>query len=129
MDADSLSAEKPAEPVSIIRRGITVAGDLQGGEGLRIEGVFKGTITSSADVVVAAGGVAEARIQARRIVIQGQVQGDVSAEKSVAALSGIAAPVPLKFARVHFSKGARRFSNSSPRSQGAIARTTDRSVA
>jgi cytoskeletal protein CcmA (bactofilin family) len=84
MDADSLSAEKPAEPVSIIRRGITVAGDLQGGEGLRIEGVFKGTITSSADVVVAAGGVAEARIQARRIVIQGQVQGDVSAEKSVA---------------------------------------------
>jgi len=84
MDTDAISAEQSDTPVSVIRRGITVSGDLQGGAELRIEGVFKGTIACAGDVVVAAGGLVEARIQARSIVIQGQVRGDVTVEKSVA---------------------------------------------
>jgi len=76
--------DAPEAPVSVIRRGIAVSGDLQGEEDLRIEGTFKGIIKSSGEVVVAPGGLVEAQIQARTVIIQGQVKGDVAAETAVA---------------------------------------------
>ncbi len=68
---------------SLIGRGITIEGELTDGDDLRIEGTVKGTIRSTGEVHVTPHGRVEATISARRIVIQGQVRGDVEAEETV----------------------------------------------
>ena len=68
---------------SLIGRGITVEGELTDGGDLRVEGTVKGTIRSTGEVHVTPHGRVEATIFARRIVIQGQVHGDVEAEETV----------------------------------------------
>ncbi len=70
-------------PCSLIGRGITVEGELVDGDDLVIEGTVKGTIRSTGEVLVTPHGRVEATISARRIVIQGFVQGDVQADETV----------------------------------------------
>ncbi len=68
---------------SLIGRGIVIEGELLDGDDLKIEGTVKGTIRSKGEVVITPHGRVEAAISARRIVIQGHVQGDVEAEETV----------------------------------------------
>ncbi|MBL0712963.1 MAG: polymer-forming cytoskeletal protein [Desulfosarcina sp.] len=70
-------------PPSLIGRGITIEGELIGGDDLRIEGTVKGKIRSAGEVVVTPNSKVEATISARTIVIQGYVSGDVEAEQTV----------------------------------------------
>jgi cytoskeletal protein CcmA (bactofilin family) len=76
-----MGAKDQDRPVSCIRRGITVEGEVDGDEDLVIEGRVKGVIRTTGKVTVGAEGRVEARIQARSVVIHGEVTGDVAASE------------------------------------------------
>ena len=81
--------DPPVRRISRICRGITVEGELQGGEDLLVEGLVKGSIEVAGDVTVGPQGRVEARIQARSVIIQGEVAGNVTAaERLEIASSG-----------------------------------------
>lgn len=65
----------------VVSRNINVAGRLIFQEAVRIEGRFRGDISSSELVVIAEGGCVEGRIRTPRVMILGELQGDILESK------------------------------------------------
>ncbi len=57
--------------------GVTVAGRLIFSEPVRIEGHFRGEVTSSNLVVIDEHGMVEGRVKANRLVVLGELRGDI----------------------------------------------------
>ena len=68
---------------SLLSKEVILEGDIQGSENLQVEGKFKGTIKIAGDVYVGTTGVIEAEIEADNVVIQGQINGNVTARKQL----------------------------------------------
>jgi len=68
---------------SLVSRPVIVEGEISGEENLHVDGRVKGIIRLSGDLFVGAGGVVEAEIDARSIVIQGAVSGKVIARRQL----------------------------------------------
>jgi len=68
---------------SLVSRPVVVEGEISGEENLHVDGRVKGIIRLSGDLFVGAGGVVEAEIDARSIVIQGAVSGKVIARRQL----------------------------------------------
>ncbi len=68
---------------SLVSRPVVVEGEINGEENLHVDGRVKGVIRLSGDLFVGAGGVVEAEIDARSIVIQGAVSGKVIARRQL----------------------------------------------
>jgi cytoskeletal protein CcmA (bactofilin family) len=66
---------------SLVGRPVVVEGEISGDENLHIDGRVKGTIRLTGDLFVGAGGVVEAEVDARNVVIQGSVTGKVLARR------------------------------------------------
>jgi cytoskeletal protein CcmA (bactofilin family) len=68
---------------SLVGRPLVIEGEITGDENLHIDGRVKGTIRLTGDLFVGAGGVVEAEVDARNIVIQGSVTGKVFARRQL----------------------------------------------
>jgi cytoskeletal protein CcmA (bactofilin family) len=66
---------------SLISRRATIEGDILGNESLAIEGVVKGSVKLSGNIVVETSGNVEADLEAENVVIRGRVRGYVMARQ------------------------------------------------
>jgi cytoskeletal protein CcmA (bactofilin family) len=68
---------------SLLSKEIKIEGDIQGNENLQVEGKFKGSIKLAGDIVIGQTGVVDADVEADNVVIQGQINGNVTARKQL----------------------------------------------
>src|ERR1700730_745965 len=66
-----------------VSRNINVSGKLVFQEAVRIEGNFRGEVSSSDLVVISEGGSVNGRLKSPRLLILGELQGDITGSKSV----------------------------------------------
>jgi cytoskeletal protein CcmA (bactofilin family) len=66
-----------------VNRNVRVAGHLVFQEPIRIEGHFRGEVSSSELVVISEDGSVGGRIRSPRLVVLGELEGDITASKSV----------------------------------------------
>jgi cytoskeletal protein CcmA (bactofilin family) len=99
------------ERVSVLGPTLHFKGELHCDEELLIKGRIEGSITHSQRITVCAEGTVTANVRAQVIVVEGTVQGDLTAEKSVmvretAKLRGnITAPSVSIVEGAHFTGG------------------------
>ncbi|MBX7057178.1 MAG: polymer-forming cytoskeletal protein [Leptospirales bacterium] len=68
---------------TVLGEDINFRGKLQFKKSLQINGRFRGVIDSPGHLVVGAGAVVEADIQAGSIAVQGELRGNVNAERRI----------------------------------------------
>ena len=66
-----------------VSRNINVSGKLVFQEPVRIEGHFRGEVSSSDLVVISEGGAVDGRVKTPRLLILGELRGDIVGSKSV----------------------------------------------
>lgn len=91
-DPARIFAQIPNEPAAAwveertrvaVGRNINVAGRLIFHEPVRIEGRFRGEVSSAELVVIAEGGMIEGKVRAPRLLIMGELRGDVEGTRRV----------------------------------------------
>lgn len=75
--------DSAAERASILGPTLYFLGDLSAEEDLLIQGRVEGSITNTQRLTVGAPGTVKAAIRAQLIIVEGTVEGDLQAEKSV----------------------------------------------
>ena len=84
-----MSARKGAGTLNgFLDRGARLEGTLAFDDVFRIDGTFKGTIVSDAELVVGDGGVVEGEIRVGRLAVSGTVRGSVHAKERVEVHAG-----------------------------------------
>lgn len=68
-------------PTSLLSRGVSIEGDIQGAENAQIEGHLKGSIRLDGDIIIGSSAVVEADVEADNIIIKGMVIGNVTARE------------------------------------------------
>jgi cytoskeletal protein CcmA (bactofilin family) len=66
-----------------VSRSINVSGKLVFQEPVRIEGNFRGEVSSSDLIVISEGGAVDGRVKSPRLLILGELKGDITGSKSV----------------------------------------------
>lgn len=66
-----------------VGRGVNVSGKLIFGEPVRIEGYFKGEVTSTDLVVIEDQARVEGKVKAARLVVMGELRGDIAGASRV----------------------------------------------
>ena len=79
--------------INIIAAGTTLTGDLTASGDCRIDGNFKGNITSNSKIFIGKTGTVEGKIECRSIEIEGEAKADITVTellslKASAVLSG-----------------------------------------
>ena len=103
------------ERVSVLGPTLHFKGELHADEEVLIKGRVEGSITHSQRITVCPEGTVTANVRAQVIVVEGTVQGDLTAEKSVmvretAKLRGnITSPSVSIVEGAHFTGGAHPF--------------------
>lgn len=69
------------KPTSLLCRGVSVEGEIQGAENALIEGHVKGSIRLDGDIIIGADAVVEADVEGNNIIIKGTVIGNVTARE------------------------------------------------
>lgn len=69
----------PADSISLLSKNVRIEGEIQGPENLHVEGYLKGAVELSGDIFIGNTGIVEADVEAKNIVIQGEVTGNVKA--------------------------------------------------
>ena len=75
--------EAADEVMSILAEGVEMAGDLSFTQGLRVDGVVKGSVHSEASLFIGPKGKVEAEVRIRRISINGEFRGTIHATDRV----------------------------------------------
>ena len=71
------SSSVPLGAMSIIGSGVTLTGDINSTADIRIDGVLKGNIKSSARVFIGPDAVVEGEVESQQADIHGQVRGNI----------------------------------------------------
>jgi cytoskeletal protein CcmA (bactofilin family) len=78
---------KDAEIETLIGPGTEVVGDVRASGGLHVEGRVRGNVTAPGEgralLSIAAGGVVEGNVEVPRVVVHGEVRGDIRARELV----------------------------------------------
>jgi cytoskeletal protein CcmA (bactofilin family) len=82
-----MAKEEENKKRTVISRGITVKGEIEGTEPLTIEGKVEGTVNLQEHIHVAVDGEVNAQITTRSIVIAGSVSGNIKATERVELLA------------------------------------------
>ena len=78
-----MEKDKVADSTSLLSKNVKIEGEIQGPENLHVEGYIKGSIKLSGDVFIGNTGIVEADVEAKNIVIQGEVTGNVLAHQQL----------------------------------------------
>jgi cytoskeletal protein CcmA (bactofilin family) len=77
MFSSKKNASVPLGAMSIIGSGVTLTGDINSTADIRIDGILKGNIKSTARVFIGSDAVVEGEIESEQADIHGQVKGNV----------------------------------------------------
>ncbi|HSW11152.1 MAG TPA: polymer-forming cytoskeletal protein [Bacillota bacterium] len=91
---------------TVIGRGATVNGSLNGTGTLRVDGKVEGQVMHRGDVVVGETGLIEATIQARNITVAGEIRGSVEAEGKLELIATGKLTGDVKVAALIINEGA-----------------------
>jgi len=91
---------------TVIGRGATVNGTLNGTGTLRVDGKVEGQVVHRGDVVVGETGLIEAAIQARNITVAGEIRGSVEAEGKLELIATGKLTGDIKVAALIINEGA-----------------------
>ena len=78
-----MQKDKSADSISLLSKNVRIEGEIQGPENLHVEGYIKGAIVLSGDIFIGNTGILEADVEAKNIVIQGEVAGNVLAHQQL----------------------------------------------
>ncbi|MCU0560541.1 MAG: polymer-forming cytoskeletal protein [Desulfobacterales bacterium] len=78
-----MNASVPPGSTSLVSRELLIEGEISGEESLHVDGRVKGFVRLSGDLFVGAGGVVEAEVEARNVVVQGSLAGKVTARQQL----------------------------------------------
>lgn len=78
-----MGKENTADSTSLLSKKVKIDGDILGPENLHVEGYIKGSVKLSGDIFIGNTGIVEADLEAKNIVIQGEVAGNVIAHKQL----------------------------------------------
>ena len=95
-----------AEKMSVFGPTLRFKGELKAQEDLKIEGRIEGTIQHQQRVVVGAKGEVVATVSAGSIDVEGKVQGDMNAKKSIKVNSSAVVRGNLRAPSVSITEGA-----------------------
>lgn len=95
-----------AEKMSVFGPTLRFKGELKAQEDLKIEGRIEGTIQHQQRVVVGAKGEVVATVSAASIDVEGKVQGDMNAKKSIKVNSSAVVRGNLRAPSVSITEGA-----------------------
>ena len=94
------------EEPGVIGRGITIRGNLSGGEPLIIEGMVEGTITLDNHLTVESTGKLVADLDVETLTVRGEVDGNINAKETVAIKAGARVVGNILAPRVVIEDGA-----------------------
>ena len=78
-----MQKDKPADSISLLSKNVRIEGEIHGPENLHVEGYLKGSVELSGDIFIGNTGIVEADVEAKNIVIQGEVAGNVKAHQQL----------------------------------------------
>lgn len=104
---------KPPESMSVaagkssfLGSGCVFEGELRGDGSFECRGDFEGTIDIDGDLVIGHGGTAKAQLKARRISIEGRLQGDATGTEKVEVGASGHVEGDVRAPAVQFAEGA-----------------------
>ena len=93
-------------PVTIIGRSLILDGELQGADGLSVQGIVKGKIEIDNAVTVEKGAILKADIKANDVQIAGEVKGNINASGNVHYMEDCTVVGNTTTARILIADGA-----------------------
>ena len=93
-------------PVTIIGRSLILDGELQGSDGLSVQGIVKGKIEIDNAVTVEKGAILKADIKANDVQIAGEVKGNINASGNVHYMEDCTVVGNTSTARILIADGA-----------------------
>jgi cytoskeletal protein CcmA (bactofilin family) len=91
---------------SFLGPGCELEGDFKGAGSFECRGTFNGTIDIEEDVVIGPGGVATAQLKARRITIEGRLEGNATGGEKVEVGASGHVEGDVRAPAVQFAEGA-----------------------
>ena len=71
--------DNKADSTSLLSKNVKIDGEIHGPENLHVEGYIKGSIKLTGNIFVGSTGIVKADVEAKNIVIQGEVAGNAVA--------------------------------------------------
>ena len=93
-------------PVTIIGKSLILDGELQGKNGILVQGIVKGKIEIDNAITVEKGAVIKADIKAKDVQISGEVKGNISASGNVHYMEDCTVVGNTTTARILIADGA-----------------------
>lgn len=103
-------APRPAEregKESVIAADLSIEGKINGAGHIRIAGRFKGDVTVEGDLTVEVGAKVNGSVRARKVVIAGELEGNVESAQRVELLEGGTVVGDIKAGVVSIAPGSR----------------------
>jgi cytoskeletal protein CcmA (bactofilin family) len=97
----------PATGTTFVGANITLEGTISGSEPVIVEGTIRGNVKLSNDLRVGTKGRVEATVHARNLIIEGRVEGDVSADERVELVAGSSVDGNIKAPKIVVAEGAK----------------------
>ena len=91
---------------AILGKGAHIRGRIAGEGDLRVDGAISGDVALKGDLVVSEGAEVVADVEARGVVIEGAVEGDISATSSVAIRASARVSGAIRGSSISIEEGA-----------------------
>lgn len=119
----------PAAIKSLIAQGTRIQGDMQFGEGLRVDGEVFGAIHANSEVgsllVISEGAVVEGGVKADHIIINGTVRGPVEAREILELQPKARIEGEVQYVALEMQNGATILGQLRPLGSGSAAAAAD----
>jgi len=102
------STTTPPQPGgTFIGPNITIDGTVSGSERMVVEGTVRGKINISADLLVGTKARVEATVHARNVTVEGNLNGDISADDRVELVASATVDGNIKAPKIVVAEGAK----------------------
>lgn len=105
--APAASRAQPEFKESLIAADLTIEGKIEGAGHVRIAGKFKGDVNVQGNLTIEPGAKVTGGVRAEKVVIAGELEGNVESAKQVELLSGGVLAGDLKAGALTVAAGAR----------------------
>ena len=96
-----------APGTTFIGANITIEGTLSGSEPVVVEGLVRGNVRLTGDLLIGTKARIEATVHARNVTIEGKLTGDVSADERVELVATASVDGNIKAPKIVVAEGAR----------------------
>jgi cytoskeletal protein CcmA (bactofilin family) len=97
--------------INIIASGTTFSGDITSAGDCRIDGIFKGNITSNSKIYIGKTGYTEGTVKCHSIEIEGEVKADVSATDLLSLKASAVLTGNIRVSKISIEPGANFIGN------------------